>query len=109
MYEQISIDEELQKIISGILLIHPPALQPVGFKRNVATLDALALFHPLISDALIAESDFATNTEGQPSSVPNVHEALKCRLLFGAFQHLVRGLFVECIAKGTFHHCCERM
>ena len=77
------------------------------FKRNVATVDALALFHLLISDALIAESGFVTNTEEQPSSALNAHETLKCRLLFGAFQHLVRGLFVECVAIRTYHRYCE--
>ena len=47
------------------------------FKRNVARLDAHALLHHLISDALIAESDFVTNTEVQPSSVLDVRERSK--------------------------------
>ena len=75
----------------------------------MATLDAPAQLHPLISDALIAESDFVTNTEEQPSSAPDAHESLKYRLLFGAFQYLVRGLFAECIAVRTYHRYCERM
>ena len=81
----------------------------MGFKRNVATLDAPAQLHPLILDALIAESDFVMNTEEQPSSAPDAHEALKCKLLFDAFQHLVRGLFVECIAARIYHRYYEHM
>ena len=73
----------------------------------MARLDAHAQLHHLISDALIAESDSVTNTEGQPSSVQDVRETLKGRLLFGEFRYLEQDLFDECVVAKIYHRYCE--